>query len=183
MSIRPTLAPSGPGGRIGRQRARWPGRMALVCALALGVVHSAAARAEPPNRTETTRCLAEALSAGLSPVRCLELLRAPCASAPEMAACIDRLIDAHARHAEWLITARAPMTPPATTEALARLLASARSGAAAQCADALADTDRAPRAGAAQTAPAECRLLMVALMGHMIEFHPRRLVSPGPEES
>lgn len=94
--------------------------------------------------------------------------------------CLTALADGYAGHARAVIDARAPMLSRRDSRALAERLLQGTRAARRQCEAA------APAAAPlelAHAARAECRLRYAALLAHMIEFHPRRLIAAGAADS
>ncbi len=155
----------------------------LALLLALGLAPAAAAAAAPLDRGALTRCLAGAVASGGAGRECLTILRAPCGGAgargdAAYAACAEALAEGFARAARGLLAARAPFASTAERGALRAALARALREGRRRCSGA---DERDGAVAAARRA--ECRLLRAALIAHLVEFHPRRLIGRLPEDA
>ncbi|MEO0622336.1 MAG: hypothetical protein AAF183_08915 [Pseudomonadota bacterium] len=143
---------------------------------ALVLTLASPALATPPNLAESTRCLAEVVALEMNPRLCTMAVSQPCAGHREAearhGACLTALTEAYADHAANTVADRAPMTDAATTRALTAWIDRGRAQAGRLC-----------NGAETATAGAECRLLFTAVLAHMIEFHPRRLVDAADEET
>ncbi len=144
-----------------------------------------AAVAAPLDRAEVTRCLAAAVAEAERMEACMEILRAPCdplltaerfVRYGDCASDLARRIEAQARAD---LADRAPLMPEPERIELEAALDGALDAGRRRC---LGSAPAGTPLEVARALEGECRLRSAALVAHILEFHPSRLIAR-PEDA